>query len=86
MSITIEIPPDLERQLNASRADLAHKAREAFFVELYRERCISHHQLAEVLGLERYETDGVLKRYGVGLDISVEEMKTQAGLLRDARP
>jgi predicted HTH domain antitoxin len=86
MSITFEIPRDIEQQLRTSAPDLSRKAREALLVELYREHEISHRQLGEALGLERYETDGVLKKYGVGLNISVEEMKAEAGLLRDVRP
>lgn len=86
MSISFEIPPELERQLNSTNPELSRKAREAFFVELYRDRRISHRQLAELLDLERYETDGLLKRYGLGLDVSTDEIRAEAALLRDVRP
>jgi len=59
-------------------------AKEAFLVELYRRDRIAHHQLAEALGLDRYETDGVLKRHKVSPGVSSEEIRAQAAALRDA--
>jgi hypothetical protein len=49
---------------------------------MYREHEISHRQLGEVLGLERYETDGFLKRYNVGLGMTLAEMRAEAEALR----
>jgi hypothetical protein len=46
---------------------------------------MTHHQLAEALGLNRYETDGVLKRHGVEIDLSPEEFRSQADSLRELR-
>ncbi len=86
MTISFDIPHEIEQQLRPNASDLNGKAREALLVELFREREITHRQLGEALGLERYETDGLLKRYGVGLDLSVEEIKAASGALRDARP
>ncbi|WP_435016002.1 UPF0175 family protein [Tundrisphaera sp. TA3] len=86
MTISFDIPQDIEQQLRVPDTERSGKAREAFLVELYREHEISHRQLGEALGLDRYATDGLLKRYGVGLDVSVSEIKAQVGILRDARP
>ena len=47
---------------------------------------LTHHQLAEALGLSRLETDGVLKRHKVSSGVTAEEMRAQAAALRDARP
>jgi len=86
MSIHFEIPHDLERDLSSNGADLNGEAREAFLVELYRQERITHHQLGEALGLCRYETDGVLKRHKVWLELTPEELKAQAESLREMRP
>ena len=86
MTITFEIPSDIERELHSDGADLSRAAKEAFLVELYRQDKIAHHQLAEALGLDRYETDGVLKRHKVSPGVTSEEMQSQAAALRDARP
>ena len=86
MPITFEIPREIEQELSRSGADLNGEAREAFLVELYRQERITHHQLAEALGLSRYETDGVLKRHKVWLELTPEELATQAASLREVRP
>jgi predicted HTH domain antitoxin len=86
MNISFEIPRDIGEQIRTDGADLSGKAREAFLVELYREHKISHRQLGEALGLEQYETDGLLKKHGVYLGVSVEELRAEASALRDVRP
>ena len=84
MTISFEIPPQIAHELRADGADLGREAKEAFLVELYRQDRIAHHQLAEALGLDRYETDGVLKRHKVSPGLSAEEIRAQAAALRDA--
>jgi predicted HTH domain antitoxin len=88
MTITFEIPTDIEQELGASSpADLGQEAREAYLVELYRRERINHHQLAEALGLSRLETDGVLKRYKVPSGpVTVDELRAEVARLRDPRP
>jgi predicted HTH domain antitoxin len=86
MNISFEIPGEIEQELGGNGADISSEAREAFLVELYRQDRITHHQLAEALGLSRLETDGVLKRHKVSSGVTAEEMRAQAAALRDARP
>ncbi len=86
MNISFEIPQDIEQELRTNGLDLNREAKEACLVNLYREERISHRQLAEALGLSRYETDGVLKRHKVSPNVTAEEMRAQANALRDARP
>jgi predicted HTH domain antitoxin len=86
MTISFEIPSEIEQELGSNGADLNGEAREAFLIELYRQERITHHQLVAALGLSRYETDGVLKRHKVWLELSSEELAAQAASLREARP
>ena len=86
MTITFEIPQDIEQELRTNGLDMNREAKEAYLVELYRQERIGHRQLAEALGLNRYETDGVLKRHKVSPNVTAEEMRTQATALKDARP
>ncbi len=86
MSISFEIPQDIEQELRTNGLDMNREAKEAYLVNLYREDRISHRQLGEALGLSRYETDGVLKRYKVSPSVTAEEMRAQATALKDARP
>ena len=53
MTIQFEIPHDIGQELGSNGADLNGEAREASFVELYRQNRITHHQLAEALRLSR---------------------------------
>ena len=86
MTISFEIPKDIERELSASVPDLNAEAREAFLVNLYREDRITHHQLAQALGLTRIETDGVLKRHKISSGPTLEELRAEIGSLRESRP
>jgi predicted HTH domain antitoxin len=85
MTIHFEIPKNIEEQLRSTGIDPTQTAKELFFVDLYRKERITHHQLAEAMGLVRYETDGVLKRHGVGIELSREEFRSQVESLRELR-
>ena len=85
MTISFELPQDIEQLVSTIGADLNDLAREAFLVELYREKRITQHQLGQALGLGDYDTDGVLKRYGVGYDLTLEEFAEQRTFLRGNR-
>ena len=69
MVIKVELPEAIEEKLRADFGDLAAAGKEAMLIELYRQRKISHGELAESLGLARYATDGVLKRHNVTEDL-----------------
>ncbi len=85
MTIHFEIPDRIAEQLRAAGIDPTRTAKESLLVELYRQEQITHHELAEALGLNRYETDGVLKQHGVEIDLSPEEFQAQADSLRELR-
>jgi predicted HTH domain antitoxin len=90
VNISFELPQDIEHEITADGANLNADAEEAYLVDLYRQHKVSHYQISQALGLSRYETDGVLKKHGVGLGISPEEMRAQSEslrkALREARP
>ncbi|QEH38986.1 hypothetical protein OJF2_75980 [Aquisphaera giovannonii] len=85
MTITFEIPGDIEEQLWSSGADPNQTAKELLLIELYRQRRITHHRVAQALGLSRYEVDGLLKRYDVPLDLTLDELRAEALCLRGLR-
>jgi Uncharacterised protein family (UPF0175) len=86
MNISFEIPSEIEQELRSDGLDMNRAAKEAYLVNLYREERISHRQLGVALGLSRYDTDGLLKRYKVSPNVTAEEMCAQAAALRDTRP
>ena len=83
MSITFDLPTEIERQLREELYNLDQVAKEAALVELYRQGKLSHYQLATALGLGRLELDGVLKEHGVTEDsITIEELEKQVAAFR----
>lgn len=85
MAITIDLPSDVEEDLRSRLGDLDAEAKEAFAVELYRQGKLTHCQLSKVLGLTRYETDGVLKKHQVYYDLTLEDVLRDAETSHRAR-
>ena len=73
MTVTFDISSDLEQQLRRDLPNLDAAAKEAFLVSLYRQRKLTHHQLAQALGLDRFETEDVLHRHNVTEDLGTAE-------------
>jgi len=65
MSVTLKFPRDIEAKLREENPDLDSDAKEACAVELFRQGRLNHFQLSRVLGVDRVETDAVLKRHRV---------------------
>ncbi len=83
MTISFQLPDDIEKQLREELSGLDQAAKEAALVELYRQEKLSHGKLAESLGISRYETDAVLKRHNVTEDLlTLEEFDEQIADLR----
>jgi predicted HTH domain antitoxin len=83
MAVTIELPPDVEQRLRNENPDLDAQAKEAILVELYRQEKLTHFELSRALGLDRFETDAVLKKHNVTVDLPTpEELETDLRGLR----
>jgi len=82
VSVTIEVPGDLEHELRAAGVDLDREARESFFVGLYRRGRITHDDLSDALGLGFDQTQQLLKDHGVGDDYALEEFEAERAFLR----
>jgi predicted HTH domain antitoxin len=81
MAVTIQLPADVEERLRAESSDLDAEAKEAMLIELYRQDKLSHFELAQTLGLDRFETDGVLKKHNVTVDLPTD-IEIERGLQR----
>ena len=72
--VTIALPDELSAALAAPGQDLSRAAFEA--LAAYRERKISAAQLRHLLGYEtRLEVDAFLKRHGVELEYTLEDLE-----------
>ena len=78
MTVSFNLPDNIENQLRAELGDLNQAAKEAALVELYRLGKLSHGKLAESLGVSRFETDALLKQHNVTEDlVTVDEFNEQ---------
>lgn len=65
MTITFDITPEIETVLKSLGREASQVLKEAALVELYRQNHLTHHQLAQALGLTKLQTDARLKALGV---------------------
>ncbi len=90
MTVSFQLPPDLEQTLRHTVRDLDNDAKEAFLVALYRHGKLSHVALSNILGLDRLETEDLLQKHNVTEDLGTldDYLNDAASLqkLRDARP
>jgi chromosome segregation and condensation protein ScpB len=74
--VTIALPDELSAALAAPGQDLSRSAFEALALTAYRESKISAAQLRQLLGFEtRMEVDAFLKRHGVELEYTLEDVE-----------
>jgi hypothetical protein len=85
MSVTIQLPAHIEQDLRRQFGDLDQTAKEAMLVELFRQDRLSHHQLGQALGLDRFETEALLKQHHVVEDFPNDE-EYKAALARLGLP
>lgn len=82
MTIHFDLPASVEEALSRGGGDPSRLVLEAALLELYRREQITHHELGQGLGLNRFETDGFLKRHGVPMALTIEELREQVASLR----
>ncbi len=83
LTFTLNLPPELESRLRAETADPQTDAAEVYAVDLYRRGLLSHYELSQLLRLDRFETDGLLKRHNVALEMSPQRFQEELADLRN---
>lgn len=84
ITLAIHLPPGIEQQLAAESGDLPSAVRESFAINLFRRGMLTHHELGQVLGLDRFETDALLKRNDVTeFSLSHEDIDADVSSLRE---
>jgi hypothetical protein len=63
LTVEIPIPEPLLTSLGGNQGDLSRRAFEAVIADQYRNGKLSHVQVSQLLALDRFETDGFLKRH-----------------------
>lgn len=76
MEISITVPDELAERLHQHWADVPRHSFEALVVEACRDGLLTAAEVQDVLGLpSRYEADGFLKRAGIMLDYSADDLE-----------
>lgn len=65
IAVHLRLPEDLAAKVRSESKDLDKEVTEAYALQLFREGRITHHELAQALGLDRFETDAYLKAHNV---------------------
>lgn len=65
LRLTIELDPVLENALRSTSVDPSRALVEALAIGLFRQGEITHLELRSALGLDRFETEALLRRYHV---------------------
>jgi hypothetical protein len=63
LTVQVPVPEPLLSSLGGSHADLSRRAFEALVAHQYRTGELSHAEVSQLLALDRFETDGFLKRH-----------------------
>ena len=85
MAVSFELPLEIEKSLRQEVGDLGQAAKGALLVELYRQEKLTHHELGTALGLSPMETDGVLKKHEVYLEMTADDVIAESEGLRKLR-
>ena len=65
LTVTLDFPKDLEEKLRSLGANLSGDVKETYALELFRRGQLSHFDLSLALGLDRQETDALLKKHQI---------------------
>jgi hypothetical protein len=83
MELTVLIPDDLARRMDASGGDLSRRALEALALEEFRSGRIGKRELRLLLGFEtRYQLDGFLRAHDVYEDYTLQDLERKLEGLR----
>ena len=85
MTITFELPQNIEQQVRTNGTDVNREAKVAYLLDLYRQDRISHAQLREALDVSFHEAERLIKEHGAGHGISIEEFAEEREFRRKAR-
>jgi hypothetical protein len=80
MQVTIELPENLAKLLGNDAANVERAILETVVAAAVRDGSITAAQARQCLNLSRYETDGLLKRYHAGFEMTLDELERDTAL------
>ena len=83
MTIELQLPDDIARDLSSADADLSRVALESLALEGYRDGRLSEEQVRRMLGLDsRFEVHAFLKQHETPLNYSMADLERDLRLVR----
>jgi predicted HTH domain antitoxin len=86
MAVSFELPKKVEDDLRGELGDLNRAAKEALLIECYRQARISIGYLAQALDMGVLEADEWLRKRGVPLNYTPEDLKSDIETLERILP
>ena len=87
MSVEINLPEDIARQLEAIWGDISQRALEALALEAYRSSVITEAQVQRMLNLSsRWEVETFLKQAQAYMDYTEEDLERDIAAIRKVTP
>lgn len=86
MPVTIELPEEIEHQLEEKWGDLSRRALEAVALAGYRSEALSAGQVAEMLGLSAWEAEAFLSSRDAELRYTAEDLREDLEASRRVLP
>ncbi len=80
-AFTIELPDRLALDFGETAAARSRRVLECFAIHEYRCGRLSHRQVGEVLGMDRWQTDSFLCERKVPLNYSIEDLEADRATL-----
>jgi len=78
MDVTIHIPDEFVRRLQATGSDLSRRALEALVLDEYKLSHLTTAELRRLLGFQtRAALDGFLKAHGVSVDYTLDDLERE---------
>ena len=87
LTVKLDLPESVEKIAREESTNLDNAVRDAYVLELFRQGRLSHFELSQALGLDRFETDAYLKRHNVyegslTMEDLEEQRKISDGVMR----
>jgi hypothetical protein len=79
MTVTFEVPPDLEQKILTANGDPASLAKEAYVLELYRQGVLDVYELSRMLGTDKIGATELLQRHRIYRgSLTMEDLEEQS--------
>jgi hypothetical protein len=75
MQVTIELPENVAKLVAGSPETFSRTVLEAVLLTAVRDARLSRADARRILGVSRYEMDGLLKRFGAASDLTIDDLE-----------